>query len=302
MKLRKHGRYDYSPIVERPVYDWPGGKRLAFYIGLNIEHFSFGEGLGHTPTVPGKQPDVRNYSWRDYGLRVGIWRVFDLLDELGLPACHLMNTSIYDYAPQIPARIRARKDEFIGHGITNSEQQGDYDEAGERALIQEATETFRRHEGAGPGGWMGPWISEGDYTPDLLKEAGYRYVMDWSCDDQPIWMKTRAGRILSIPYHIEINDSPAQLTRRHTAADFTEMTIGHFEEQLRQSRNQPLVFSLALHTFVVGQPYRLAGLRDILSHIVNHPEADRIWFTRPRDIAGHIEKLPSGTVPGDNLA
>ena len=252
--------------------------------------------------MPGKQPDVRNYSWRDYGLRVGIWRVFDLLDELGLPACHLMNTSIYDYAPQIPARIRARKDEFIGHGITNSEQQGDYDEAGERALIQEATETFRRHEGAGPGGWMGPWISEGDYTPDLLKEAGYRYVMDWSCDDQPIWMKTRAGRILSIPYHIEINDSPAQLTRRHTAADFTEMTIGHFEEQLRQSRNQPLVFSLALHTFVVGQPYRLAGLRDILSHIVNHPEADRIWFTRPREIAGHIEKLPSGTVPGDNLA
>jgi len=301
MKLRKHGRYDYSPIVERPVYDWPGGKRLAFYIGLNIEHFSFGEGLGHTPTAPGKQPDVRNFSWRDYGLRVGIWRVFDLLDELGLPACHLMNTSIYDYAPQIPARIRARKDEFIGHGITNSEQQGDYDEAGERALIQEATETFRRHEGAGPGGWMGPWISEGDYTPDLLKEAGYRYVMDWSCDDQPIWMKTRAGRILSIPYHIEINDSPAQLTRRHTAADFTEMTIGHFEEQLRQSRKQPLVFSLALHTFVVGQPYRLAGLRDILRHIVNHPEADRVWFTRPRDIAGHIEKLPRGMVPGDNL-
>ena len=302
MKLRKHGRYDYSAITERPVYDWPGGKRLAFYIGLNIEHFSFGEGLGHTPTAPGKQPDVRNFSWRDYGLRVGIWRVFDLLDELGLPACHLMNTSIYDYAPQIPARIRARKDEFIGHGITNSEQQGDYDEAGERALIQEATETFRRHEGAGPGGWMGPWISEGDHTPDLLKEAGYRYVMDWSCDDQPIWMKTRAGRILSIPYHIEINDSPAQLTRRHTAADFTEMTIGHFEEQLRQSRKQPLVFSLALHTFVVGQPYRLAGLRDILSHIVNHPEVDRVWFTRPRDIFAHIEKLPRGMVPGDDLA
>jgi peptidoglycan/xylan/chitin deacetylase (PgdA/CDA1 family) len=302
MKLRKHGRYEYSPIVERPVYDWPGGRRLAFYIGLNIEHFSFGEGLGHTPTAPGKQPDVRNFSWRDYGLRVGIWRVFDLLDELGLPACHLMNTSIYDYAPQIPARIRGRDDEFIGHGITNSEQQGDYDEAGERALIQDATETFRKHEGAGPGGWMGPWISEGEHTPDLLKEAGYRYVMDWSCDDQPFWMRTRAGRILGLPYHIEINDSPAQLSRRHTAAEFTEMTIGHFEEQLRQSRNQPLVFSLALHTFVVGQPYRLAGLRDILRHIVNHPEADRVWFTRPRDIAAHIEKLPPGTVPGDDIA
>jgi len=301
MELKQHGRYDYVPITERPVYDWPRGKRLAVFIALNIEHFSFGEGLGHTPTNPGTQPDVRNFAWRDYGLRVGIWRVFDLLDELGLPACHLMNSTIYDYAPQIPERIRARGDEFVGHGRTNSEQQGDFDEAGERALIGEVTETFRRHEGAGPGGWMGPWISESHATPDLLKEAGYRYVMDWPCDDQPIWMRTRAGPLLAIPYHIEINDSPAQLTRRHTARDFTEMTIGHFEEQLRQSRNQPLIFSLALHTFVVGQPYRLAGLRDILSHMVNHAEADRIWFTRPRHIADHIESLPKGTVPGDTL-
>jgi len=302
MELKKHGRYDYSPITARPVYDWPDGKRLAVYLALNIEHFSFGEGLGHSPTNPGTQPDVRNYGWRDYGLRVGIWRVFDLLDELGLPACHLMNSAIYDYAPQIPARIRARGDEFVGHGRTNSEQQGDFDENGERALIGEVTEAYRRHEGAGPGGWMGPWISESHFTPDLLKEAGYRYVMDWPCDDQPVWMRTRAGPILSIPYHIEINDSPAQLTRRHTARDFTEMVTGHFEEQLRQSRNQPLVFSLALHTFVVGQPYRLAGLRDILSHIVNHAEAGRVWFTRPREIADHIASLPRGTVPGDDFS
>ena len=145
MELRRHGRYDYSPITERAVYDWPDGKRLAFYIGLNIEHFSFGEGLGHTPTAPGAQPDVRNYAWRDYGLRVGIWRIFELLDELGLPACHLMNTAIYDHAPQIPARIRARSDEFIGHGRTNSEQQGDYDEGAEKALIEEATAAFAAH-------------------------------------------------------------------------------------------------------------------------------------------------------------
>ena len=301
MEIRKHGRYDYSPIPDRKLYDWPDGKRLAVYIGLNIEHFSFGEGLGHTPTSPGVQPDVRNFAWRDYGLRVGIWRILDLLDELKLPACHLMNTAIYDYAPQIPAAIRARDDEFVGHGRTNSEQQGDYDEPGERRLIHDATEAFRKHEGDGPGGWMGPWISESAATPDLLKEAGYRFIMDWSCDDQPIWMRTRAGRLLALPYHIEINDSPAQLSRRHTAADFTGMTIAHFEEQLRQSENQPLVFSLALHTFVVGQPYRLAGLRDILTHIANHKMRDRIWFTRPRDIYDHVAALPPGTVPGDDF-
>ena len=142
---------------------------------------------------------------------------------------------------------------------------------------------------------MGPWISESAHTPDLLKEAGYRFIMDWSCDDQPVWMHTRSGRLLMIPYHIEINDSPAQLSRRHTAADFTEMVTRHFDEQMRQSQRQPLVFPLALHTFVVGQPYRLAGLRDILSHIVNHPDADRIWFTRPGAIFDHVSALPAGT-------
>ena len=298
MELKKHNRYDYSPITERADYDWPEGKRLAVYFGLNIEHFSFGEGLGHTPTNPGTQPDVRNFSWRDYGLRVGIWRIFDLFDSLGLPMCHLMNTSIYDYAPQIPAKIRERGDEFVGHGVTNSEEQGAYSEAEEGALIAQATDAFRDHEGDGPGGWMGPWISESAHTPDLLAENGYRYIMDWSADDQPFWMRTRAGRLLSIPYHIEINDSPAQLSRRHTSEDFTRMVTAHFDEQMRQSANQPLVFSLALHTFVVGQPYRLAGLRDILTHIVNHPDADRIWFTRPRDIFDHVSALPAGTVPG----
>ena len=128
VKLKKHNRYDYSPIIDRADYDWPDGKRLAVYFAMNIEHFSFGEGLGHTPTNPGPQPDVRNFAWRDYGLRVGIWRIFDLLDELGLPACHLMNSSIYDYAPEIPERIRQRGDEFVGHGRTNSDHQSDYSE------------------------------------------------------------------------------------------------------------------------------------------------------------------------------
>ena len=182
MDLKKHGRYDYSPIIERPDYSWPEGKRLAFYIGLNIEHFSFGEGLGHTPTNPGVQPDVRNYAWRDYGLRVGIWRIFDLFDELGLPASHLMNTSIYDYAPQIPERIRERNDEFIGHGITNSEQQGDYSEREERSLIESATNAFLEHEGEGPGGWMGRYQDRHSNRPSrvgLGPNSDSRIMVAW---------------------------------------------------------------------------------------------------------------------------
>src|SRR5260221_3047631 len=163
-------RYDYSPIIERPDFSWPGGKRLAVFLGLNVEHFAFGEGLGHTLTSIGKQPDQRNYAWRDYGLRVGIWRLFDLFDELKLPACHLTNSAVFEHYPQITKRMRERGDEIVGHGRTNSQRQADFDEAGEAALIREATDTIERIGGTRPYGWIGPWISESAGTPDLLKE------------------------------------------------------------------------------------------------------------------------------------
>ncbi len=299
MDLPQHGRYDYSPIVDRPDYSWPEGKRLAFFFALNIEHFAFGEGRGHTPTSEAPQPDQRNYAWRDYGLRVGIWRIFDMLDELGIPACHLLNTTVFEHAPQIVDKVLARSDEFVGHGRTNSEAQGEYDETGEAALIGEATELIKARTGTAPGGWMGPWISESLVTPDLLKEAGYRYIMDWPCDDQPFWMRTRSGPLLSVPYPIEINDSPAMLNRRHTPQEFAQMAINQFDQLLKDSEKQPLVCGLSTHTFIVGQPFRLPYLRQALEHFVNHPEADKVWFTRPGEIAEFASGLASGIVPGD---
>lgn len=296
MPLKHHGRYAYQPITDRPHYSWPHGKRLAFYIAINIEHFHFGKGLGHTPSYLTPQPDVRNYAWRDYGLRVGIWRLFDLLDELALPACLLVNSAAYDHAPQIMARGRLRGDEVVGHGRTNSERQGDLDEAQERALIEEASAVIAAHEGQRPKAWLGPWISETPTTPDLLKEAGYDYVLDWPLDDQPVWLATRSGPLLSVPYPVEINDAPAMLSRHHTASDFTTMIMDQFEEQLRQSRHQPLVCSLSLHPPIVGQPFRLAQLRRALQWIKNHPDFDQLWVTQPGAIARHIASLPDGIV------
>jgi allantoinase len=298
LKLPGHARYAYSAIVKRPNYDWPGGKRLAFYLALNVEHFAFGGPLGHTPTSLGPPPDPRNYAWRDYGLRVGIWRIFDLAEEFGLPLCHLINSSIYDRYPQIVARIKARGDEIVGHGRTNSERQADLDEAGEAALIREATETLTRGHGTRPQGWMGPWISESAVTPDLLKEAGYTYLLDWPADDQPFWMRTRSGPILSVPYPIEINDSPTMLSRMQSATDFGQMIVDQFETMLRFSEQRPLVCGVSLHTFVVGQPFRFAQLRKALAHIMSHPARDRVWITRPGEIAAFARSLPGGTIPG----
>ena len=294
MDIHYHDRYAFSALPNRPVYDWPGGKRLAVCICNNIEWFSFMDGLGSDHTMPGAAQTTRNYAWRDYGNRVGLWYLFDLLDELGLPASHNLNAAVLENCPQIVDRIRARGDEVIGHGVTNSERQDIMDEATERAMIAETTAAISSNFGAPPRGWLGPYIVQSDVTLDLLKEAGYSYMLDWPADDQPFWMKPRAGPILSVPYSIELNDSPAQVFRHHTGREFEEMIIDHFDEMMAQSRNYPLVFTIVLHPFVIGQPFRLHALRRALPGILQ--KRDQLWLTTPGGIADHIAGLPEGTV------
>ena len=295
MEIRKQDRYEFSPLPARPVYDWPGGKRLAFNLCNNIEWFSFLTGLGSDHTLPGAAQTTRNYAWRDYGNRVGIWYLFDMLDALALPASHNVNAAALDHCPEIVARIRARGDEVIGHGLTNSERQDIMDEPTERAMIEQTSAVLAQHFGARPKGWLGPYIVQSEVTLDLLKEAGYSYMLDWPADDQPFWMRTRAGRILSVPYSIELNDSPAQVFRHHTGREFEHMIVDHFDEMLEQSKTYPLVFNIVVHPFVIGQPFRLRALRRALEHILKH--RDELWITTPGGVADYIAELPEGTVP-----
>lgn len=296
--MPSHDRFSYSPITRRPDYVWPGGKRLAFYVAINIECFSFGIGLGHSFANQLPPPDQRNWCWREYGNRVGIWRLLELFDELKLPACHLANSLLYDDYPQIFEAIRERGDEIIGHGRTNSERQGTLWEEDEARLIGEVTDTIERHEGRRPRGWMGPMMSESTATPELLKRAGYEFIMDWPCDDQPIWMRTGEGPLMVVPYPIEINDLPQILLLHQNAADFAAIMVDQFEEMLRQSERQPLVCAISLHTMVMGQPHRVHRLREALERILSHPGFDQVWVTRPGEIYDYCRTLPAGTVPG----
>ncbi|WP_366654927.1 polysaccharide deacetylase family protein [Fodinicurvata sp. EGI_FJ10296] len=295
MTLAQHGRYDFSPIFERPTYQWPDGNRLAVYFAINIEHFEFGTFPGSDFTAVQNPPYHRGYAWRDYGNRVGVWRLLQLFDELKLPVVVNLNTSIYNHCPQVLEPFRKRGDEIVCHGRTNSERQAELDEAGETRLIAEATDDYKKHEGKQPAGWLGPWISQSPVTPDLLKEHGYSYMMDWPVDDQPIWFRTRSGPILSVPYpSMEVNDSPAFIYRRVSEDTFSDMIVDDFDERLYQAGDYPLVCPIALHTFIVGQPLRLRRLRRALEHIARY--RDRIWLTRPGAIAKHVSGLPAGTV------
>jgi len=297
MKLPAHNRYDYVPITRRPDYAWPGGKRLAVYFCNNIEYFAFGTGMGSDSATLGAPQTQRNYAWRDYGNRVGIWRMFDLFDELACPLAHNINSVILDHHPDIGERILKRGDELVAHGRSNSERQGDLWEEDEARLIAETTETITRFAGKRPTGWMSPWLSQSRVTLDLLQEAGYLYQCDWPLDDQPVWMRTRQGRILNMPYPVETNDSPTVVVRHHTAVDLMDMWIDQFDEMLAQSeRGQSLVCPFILHTFILGQPFRLRQLRRAMQHMLKH--RDRIWLTQPGEIARHVAALPAGTVPG----
>src|SRR5262245_46136329 len=296
MRLRTHDRYGYVPLRGRANYTWPNGRRLAVYFALNLEHFSYGEGLGAELAPGGSQPDILNFAWRDYGNRAGAWYLLDAFDALGLPMAALVNSAMYDYAPQLVAAHRARGDEIVGHGRTNAERQGVLDEAGEKALIAAATARLAKEEGRPPAGWLGPWISESAATPDLLAEAGYSYLLDWCMDDQPIWFRCRGGkRILAVPYPQELNDIPAIAARRLSGGAFADMIVDQFDEMLELSQARPVVMGVALHAYLVGHPHRLRHLKRALRHIAKRRA--HIWLTTPGAIARHCLSLPAGIVP-----
>lgn len=284
--LPTHGRYRYSSIGSRPDYTWPGGRRLAVYLAVNIEAFAYGMGKGVAIAPPDQAQSHSIYSWRDYGNRVGVWRMLELFDALDLPVEAQMNIAVYDQCPDIPVKLRQRGDEILGHGVTNSEEQGHLDEQAERELIARVTATIERQEGARPAGWMSPWLSNSATTLDLLKEAGYRYVMDWTMDDQPIWMKTRSGPLLSMPYPIEVNDTRGVVWYHYTSGEFADMIVDQFDEMLEQSADEPLVMGIALHSYIVGHPFRLRHLRRALRHIAGRGET--AWITTAGAIAAHF--------------
>lgn len=292
---KHHGRYAYSALPHRPLYRWPSGNGLAVYFALNLETFSFNEGLGAKLVASHGEPDVLNYAWRDYGIRVGAWRLLDLFNAERLPASVLVNTWLYDEAPELIAAFRQRGDEIVAHGRTNSERQGAMTEAEEAAVIAAVTARIAREEGRRPGGWLGPWISQSAVTPDLLAEAGYSYGLDWAMDEQPVFLATRGDkRLLAVPYPQELNDIPMIAARAATGAEFADAVIDAFDEMRELATKAPLVMGVALHPYIVGYPHRLRHLRRALRYIAER--RDEIWLTTSGAIAKHCLALPQDSL------
>ena len=287
--LTTHGRYAYSAITARSTYQWPNQSRLAVYFALGVEHYAFGEGMTENLVSAMPHPDVLNASWREYGNRVGAWRILQYFGEIGIPVSILLNSAVCEHAPDLVNAARSAGCEFIAHGYSNSDTLAGMSERDEAAYVAAVAAQMAASVGTRPLGWARPWIAETLSTPDVLSEQGYDYVLDWCMDDQPVWLTTRAKPLLSVPYSQEINDSSTIIGRQSSATDFAQMIIDQFDEMRATPGDEPLVMSVILHAFISGQPFRLRALRRAVEHIARHTTS--IWITQPGAIARHHAEL-----------
>lgn len=281
--------YTYWPRPERPPIEWPGGRRMAFYVGLNVEHFEPGKpSTTFQPATAALSTDPLNHGWRDYGTRVGIWRMIDLLDSHELPASVLLNADVCTEYPAIVAEGRRRGWAWIAHGWNNSNLWVDLPEDRERRELAKIVAVIEEATGTRPTGWLGPALTETPNTPRLLAENGFTYLMDWCNDDEPYPLDVHGQRMTSVPYATELNDIPLFLNRGITAPDFHQMIVDQFDVLYAETRDRPgAVMSLSLHPFIVGQPFRHKHLAESLAYIRSH---DDVWFTTSDAIAAHYDE------------
>ena len=289
----EHGRFDYSPIAQRSPLRWPNGARVAVWVIPNIEHFLFDRpSTSITPVTTRFVPDVLNYAWRDFGGRVGIWRMMEVMKKFSVKGTVALNADVCDYYPQIIDAGNKLGWEWIGHGRNNSELLGGLEEAEERKLIQAVVSRIASGTGKSPRGWLSPALTETFNTPDLLAEAGIEYVGDWTNDEQPYRIKVKRGSLFSIPYSIEINDIPAILDGKQSAEAFGRMIRDQFDVLYEDGATSGRVMSICLHPFLIGHPYRSKYFAEALAHITSRQE---VWVTTGSEIIdAYKAAVPAG--------
>jgi len=281
-KMMEHGRFAYSAIANRPAVKLPDGARLAVWITPNIEHFQYDKpAISLTPMTAGMQPDVLNYAWRDYGARVGIWRLMEIFEKHNIVATAALNSEACEYYPEIVEAGNRLGWEWMAHGVSNSMLIAGLYEDEERAMITGVLDTIETHAGTRPRGWLSPALTESHHTLDLLAEAEVNYVADWCNDDQPYQLKTRAGSIVAMPYTLEVGDIPIFLERGGTGEDFYQLIVDQFDALWEEGAKTARVLSIALHPFLIGHPFRARYLDRAFAYM---KERDAVWFATGSEI------------------
>jgi allantoinase len=276
-------RYPYWPIVRRPPLEWPNGARVAFWVGLNIEYFEPDKpATSHATVTAHCKPDPLNYGWREYGPRVGIWRMMDALDKVGMRASVLLNADVCEQYPEIIEEGNKRNWVWLAHGKNNTNFWTNMSLEEERPALTAVINMIKERTGQQPRGWLGPGLTETYNTPDLLAELGADHICDWCNDDQPYPMRVKQGRMISVPYSNEINDIGLFLGTTLSGPDFYQIVADQFDVLYEDGATRPRVMALALHPFIINQPYRHKYLVKALEYIAGH---DKVWLTTSNEIA-----------------
>jgi peptidoglycan/xylan/chitin deacetylase (PgdA/CDA1 family) len=286
MKPGNYGPFPYSPIIHRPRLSWPDGAHVALWVIPNIEFFSLAEkvpaGSGGTGAPV---PDVPTWSVRDYGNRVGVFRLMDVLDRHGIRATVALNSDLCEQHPVIIQEGEKRNWEWMGHNESNTRRLNELGPGEEPRVIANALATIARATGRRPAGWLGSGLQETWNTPDLLAAEGCEYVADWVNDDQPYVMELEGGRrLVSVPYSHEINDKPVFERAHRTADQFKEMICRQFDVLYREGAESGRVMAIAIHPYLTGVAHRIDAFDAALAYICGH---ERVWRATGAEIARH---------------
>jgi peptidoglycan/xylan/chitin deacetylase (PgdA/CDA1 family) len=290
MKPSSYGPFKYSPIVKRPALKWPGGARVALWVNPNVEFFALddvmpGNSNERVAREHARVPNVRNWSVRDYGNRVGVWRLMEVLRRFGIRASAATNSAVCDHHPEVIEAMLEAGWELIGHGETNALRINEMPPAAERSSIHRTLERIEKASGKRPVGWLGPGLAETWSTLGYLAEAGIRYVCDWGVnDDQPYRIEIGDPPLVSLPYSVQTNDVPAYFDFKASVPEFEQTLRRQFDVLYREGERSGRVMAIAVHPFVTGQPHRVVALERALEHICAHPG---VWLATGWEIVQH---------------
>jgi peptidoglycan/xylan/chitin deacetylase (PgdA/CDA1 family) len=272
MAMIPRERVEYSAIVDRPPLALPGGARVVVWTIVNLEVWDIAGPMARqvlpAPTGVPLLPDVPNWSWHEYGMRVGFWRFYELYRRLGIRPTLAINARVCVDYPRVAEACRDAGWEFMGH----SYQQGPiHKEEDQPGMIRRSLETIERFTGKRPVGWLGPGLTQTYETPEHLAAAGIRYIGDWVYDDEPTEIRTAHGPLVTLPYTVECNDIPMMIVQHHEAAYWTRKCCDAFDRYYAEGAERAKIMAIAIHPYISGQPFRIKYLEQVYDYVNRQP-------------------------------
>jgi len=265
-------RATYSAIVDRPPLTLPAGIRLVIWPIVNLEVWEIERAMARqvlpAPTGIAALPDIPNWSWHEYGMRVGIWRFIAAFDRRGIAPTLSINAKVTESYERVAAATRERLWEFMGHSYVQMPIHAVEDQ---RALIHKSLDQLETFTGKRPVGWLGPGLTETYETPDLLAEAGVQYIGDFVHDDEPTEIRTQHGPLVTLPYTVELNDIPMMIVQHHSADEFLKRATDQFDRLYLEGAERAKILSFAIHPYISGVPHRIRYLEAFLDYAAGKP-------------------------------